>query len=409
MPEPLVRGLPCLPLSPCLCVALSSVGPAGANPLPPSPRPCNSAHAPSDVCSAASTTNPKVSPLPIGQVPADPLTTTPSMLPLWPCGNNIRLGGQAISEYAWPTAIPTPPCPANVPCNAGFAASNNPQPRPGADPKRTWAERPRPTIPGRWTPVSSYAWAAARVSPGCGWWTSTVAPSWAPPFSPHYYWGHVPTTDVQRSLRAAFARWGLPRRLRVDNGKPWGSWSDLPPALALWLIGLGIELVWNDPRRPQQNGVVERSQGTGKRWAEPGACATVEQLQGRLDEDDRLQRERYPLAKGLSRWKLFPELMHTGRVYREGDEEGLWRLERVREHLAGYAVMRQVDKQGQVSVYNRNVYAGVMHSGQQVWVQYDPEEGQWLVSDSAGQQLRTKPAPEINAMAIRNLQITGPK
>jgi hypothetical protein len=236
-----------------------------------------------------------------------------------------------------------------------------------------------------------------------------VAPSWAPPFSPHYYWGHVPTTDVQRSLRAAFARWGLPRRLRVDNGKPWGSWSDLPPALALWLIGLGIELVWNDPRRPQQNGVVERSQGTGKRWAEPGACATVEQLQGRLDEDDRLQRERYPLAKGLSRWKLFPELMHTGRVYREGDEEGLWRLERVREHLAGYAVMRQVDKQGQVSVYNRNVYAGVMHSGQQVWVQYDPEEGQWLVSDSAGQQLRTKPAPEINAMAIRNLQITGPK
>ncbi len=54
--------------------------------------------------------------------------------------------------------------------------ATTPSPGPGgADPKRTWAERPRPTIPGRWTPVSSYAWAAARVSPGCGWWTSTVA------------------------------------------------------------------------------------------------------------------------------------------------------------------------------------------------------------------------------------------
>ena len=41
--------------------------------------------------------------------------------------------------------------------------------------------------------------------------------------------------------------------------------------LALWLIGLGIEVIWNPPRCPQANGVVERSQGTGKRWAEPEA------------------------------------------------------------------------------------------------------------------------------------------
>ncbi len=82
----------------------------------------------------------------------------------------------------------------------------------------------------------------------------------------------------------------------------------------------------------------------------------------------------------------------------------------VREHLAGYAVVRQVDKQGQVSVYNRNVYAGVMHSGQQVWVQYDPEEGQWLVSDKRRSCCQDEAAkPEINAMAIRNLQITSPK
>src|SRR5439155_13638129 len=164
--------------------------------------------------------------------------------------------------------------------------------------------------------------------------------------------------DVQRQLRAAFCRWGLPARLRVDNGKPWGSWSDLPPALALWLIGLGIDLAWNEPRRPQQNGVVERSQGTGKRWAEPHRCSSAAELQGRLDDDDRLQRERYPVAGGLSRWQLFAGLAHSGRPYREADEAQGWDLRRVGENLASYAVGRQVRREGKWSDYKHNLYFG---------------------------------------------------
>lgn len=238
---------------------------------------------------------------------------------------------------------------------------------------------------------------------------STVVPSWPPPFSPHYQWAHVAAAAVQQQLRAALGRWGLPRRLRVDNGQPWGSWSDLPPALALWLIGLGVEMRWNDPRRPQQNGVVERAQGTAKRWAEPHVCQTVAQLQARLDADDRLQRERYPLAGGQSRWQLFPGLAHSGRGYREAGEARRWDLGRVREHLAGYAVPRRVDGQGKVSVYNRNLYVGVAQGGKDVWVQFDPEQGQWLIHDRAGRQLRSVPAPEISAASIRGLQLAGRK
>lgn len=236
-----------------------------------------------------------------------------------------------------------------------------------------------------------------------------MAPSSAPRFSPHYHWAHVADSDVQRSLRTTFRCWGLPGRLRVDNGKPWGSWSDLPPVLALWLIGLGIDMVWNDPRRPQQNGVVERSQGTAKRWAEPRACRSVDELQRRLDEDDRLQRERYPLSQGRSRWQLFPGLRQSSRPYQEATEAVAWNLTRVQEHLASYAVPRQVDRQGKVSVYNRNLYVGTMHSGQRVWVQFDPEQQQWLISDKEGRQLRTPPAPEINAESICQLQIAGQK
>lgn len=133
------------------------------------------------------------------------------------------------------------------------------------------------------------------------------------------------------------------------------------------------------------------------------------ELQTRLDEDDVLQRERYPLAQGQSRWELFPGLAHTGHPYREADEARVWSLERVREHLAEYAVPRQVDRQGKVSVYNRNLYVGVVHGGKPVCVQFDPEQAHWLISDSAGRQLRSLPAPEINAESICSLQMAGPK
>src|SRR3989442_7242466 len=122
---------------------------------------------------------------------------------------------------------------------------------------------------------------------------SAVGPSWRRWFSPQGSWSQVPVRTVQATLRAAFGRWGRPQRFRVDNGTPWGSWSDLPTDLALWLVGLDIGMIWNHPRTPQENGVVERSQGTGKRWAEPRACTSVEDLQARLTTMDQIQREDY--------------------------------------------------------------------------------------------------------------------
>src|SRR5213080_4225302 len=119
------------------------------------------------------------------------------------------------------------------------------------------------------------------------------ARSCRPRFSPQGHFNQVPLSLVQRQLRLALGRWGLPQTLKVDNGSPWGSWSDLPTDLALWLIGLGVNMHWNTPNRPQENGVIERSQGTAKCWAEPSACASAAQLQKQLDYMDRIQREIY--------------------------------------------------------------------------------------------------------------------
>jgi hypothetical protein len=236
---------------------------------------------------------------------------------------------------------------------------------------------------------------------------SVAARSWRPRFFPLAYWNTVPVGEVQAVLRQAFRRWGRPARLRVDNGAPWGSSGDLPTDLALWLLGLGVETTPNPPRRPQDNGVVERSQGTGKRWAEPQACADAGELQRRLREMDLIQREEYPSLQGRSRLEAYPELGHSGREYSRAWERRHWSLDLVREHLAGYAVPRQVDRCGSVSLYSRNHYVGKLHAGQRVFVMFDPHRGEWVFSDAQGRQLRSQPAEQLCRRRIETLTVTN--
>lgn len=217
----------------------------------------------------------------------------------------------------------------------------------------------------------------------------------------------MPPAAVQAQFRQVFARWGRPEQLRLDNGSPWANWNDLPTALALWLVGLGIDLLFNPPRTPQDNGVVEKSQDTGQRWCEPQACRTVGHLQANLDAMDRLQREEYPSLQGRSRTAVFPELQHIRRPYTAAWERRAWELRRAQEYLAGFVAVRQANQQGQVSIYARRVSVGARHRGQSVVVQYDPDGQAWLLADTKGRLLREVAAPEIGRARILALDISA--
>jgi hypothetical protein len=224
---------------------------------------------------------------------------------------------------------------------------------------------------------------------------------------PHGVWAAVGAAAVQGVLRRAFGRWGRPRRLRLDNGVPWGSSGDLPTDLALWLMGLAIDLVWNPPRRPQESGTVEGSQRTGKRWAEPHTCSGPDELQRRLDRLDRLQREEYPSVGGHSRREAFPQLAHSGRRYRRAWERRHWSLKRVLHGLAGYAVPRQVDHQGRVSLYGRNLRVGAHYRDREVYARLDPEAKEWVFADRDGRELARRPARELTRERIVGLSLAG--
>ncbi len=218
-------------------------------------------------------------------------------------------------------------------------------------------------------------------------------------------WSQVGEAAVQAELRQAFARWGRPRRLRVDNGHPWGSKGDLPTPLALWILGLNVALIWNPPRQPKKNAVVERTQGVSEQWAEPQTCASAAELQARLDYFDRLQRERYPSVAGGSRAQKYPQLAYSGRRYTRQWEVGHWRLPPVLHCLAEYAVPRRVNKNGEVSIYNRAHWVGTKWIGQLVWVTVDARTREWLYQDEHGGVIRRQAAADLTAKRITELQV----
>jgi hypothetical protein len=208
-------------------------------------------------------------------------------------------------------------------------------------------------------------------------------------------------------LRRVFCRWGLPERLRLDNGHPWASAGDLPCELALWLVGLGVVPNWNPPRHPWLNPKVERNNGVTQQWVELASCPDHATLEERLVWACRLQRERYPGRDGRTRLQRYPELTQIRRPYTEQSEEDLWQLDRVDAFLAERSWIRRADRYGSIWLYNRGRYLGKAYAGKEVQVQFDPATRQWEVSDgSSGDPLVRLAAEELSRERILSLDVS---
>lgn len=207
-------------------------------------------------------------------------------------------------------------------------------------------------------------------------------------------------------FRGAFARWGLPDAVRVDNGYPWGSPRDLPTELALWLIGLGVAVLWNPPARPRKNPKVERCHGVSDAWAEPGACADAAELAAHLDWVGRVQCSEYPAIGGASRVEAYPGLLVARRAYQGSREAESWDLGRVDRWLSLRAWARRVDRNGVVSIYGHRRFVGRAYCGQDLLVRYDGSARQWVVGDRTGEIAWRFDARELSREAILGLTVS---
>jgi transposase InsO family protein len=177
---------------------------------------------------------------------------------------------------------------------------------------------------------------------------------------------------VQAALTATFRRYGLPERMLMDNGPPWGTEGQQTlSALVLWLIRLGIRISHSHPYHPQTQGKDERFHRTLKAevlrdqyFASLSAC---QQSFDRWREVYNRERPHQALdmAVPISRYQpspcSFPETLPpieygpddlVRKVQNKGQVHFQGRLFTVSSALQGYPVaFRPVNADGQFDIY----------------------------------------------------------
>lgn len=211
------------------------------------------------------------------------------------------------------------------------------------------------------------------------------------PFSPCGKISQVKRITIKRAMEATFTTWGVPEQIKVDNGRPFGDpqREGLPP-LALWLIGLGIAVVWNRPRTPQDNAKVERAQGTLSRWTEYTLLQTTQQLQDALQREGQFYNEVFRDRRKNHTTKLerHPSLKHSGRPFDAGDFDE----QRIAAFVSEGRWQRTVSRNGQITIGGQTFSVGQCYARQSVQVTLDPVERVWVVSNTDGKRLAQSPA-----------------
>jgi hypothetical protein len=213
----------------------------------------------------------------------------------------------------------------------------------------------------------------------------------------------VPLYQVRRGLVGLFRRWGKPGAMRVDNGEPLGSPThNTTSALALWLIGFDIDMIFNKPYCPQSNAKVERLQDISARWADIEQATDWSQLQSRLDEQARFHREQFAVSRlqGKTRLETFPELETSRRVF----DPQSFQPQRVYDFLAKKIYTRCVSKVGQIDHFRVRTSLGVAYKNQYVQLQLDPVTCQWKVF-AAEQLIKSYPADNLTKECLLNLTV----
>lgn len=108
----------------------------------------------------------------------------------------------------------------------------------------------------------------------------------------------MPGQNIDRTvqeMKRLFRQHGLPRRIRTDNGSPFGSSGALGlTRLSAWWLRLGIEVEFTEPGRPDQNGAHEQMHKVYAHEVARRPAMTVGGQQRRSNRWRRKYNERRP-------------------------------------------------------------------------------------------------------------------
>ena len=176
---------------------------------------------------------------------------------------------------------------------------------------------------------------------------------------------------VRQELTSLFRRYGLPRRMLMDNGSPWGDDADHPyTPLTVWLLRLNIRVTHGRPYHPQTQGKDERFHRTFKAEVlARGSFRTLADCQPRFDPwRDIYNQERPHEALGMQ---------PPASRYRASERtfpESLPPLE-----YAPDCQVRKVQQGGQFSLRGREFRVSKAFHGYPLGLRPTQEDGRWEV------------------------------
>jgi hypothetical protein len=200
---------------------------------------------------------------------------------------------------------------------------------------------------------------------------------------------------VRQQLEQAFLEFGMPLRLRSDNGPPFG--APAPGGLsrnAIWLIKLGVTPEFITPGHPEQNGRLERFHRTLKAaTANPPKETMTEQQQA----FDYFGRDYNDVRPHESLGQLPPSSVYvpSQRVY----------TGQLRSPEYSKGEVRRVNPSGRISFNGRVLSVGRLLSGEPVALRQTADDVHAVFYGShclgflhaRDKQPRLRPEPQVHA------------
>ena len=162
--------------------------------------------------------------------------------------------------------------------------------------------------------------------------------------------------EYQHALRLAFVEFGLPLKVQTDHAAVFfenKGKSPFPTRFHLWLISLGIELIFSRKFRPTDQGIVERSHQTLEAQVLKGkSFKSMNELQKHCD--DRRSKLNKSIASSstndLPPLVASPQAIYSTRPYRPEVEKKKIDLDKVYKFLSQGQWYRKVNKNKTVSL-----------------------------------------------------------
>jgi hypothetical protein len=222
------------------------------------------------------------------------------------------------------------------------------------------------------------------------WWVSRLKVESFPFPGTHLDW-----QTYQLALRTGFVQYGLPLRISLDHDSAFydnTSQSPFPSRLHLWLVALGIEVVFIDKQPPAAHAIIERTHQTmsrqtlsGQPWCSQGA------LWYGLDARREAVNSRLPCRSlaGQAPLVAYPQAARSPRPYRLEWEVELLDLGRVYGLLATGRWFRRSSCHGEFRLGMQRYNAGRPCAKTTLEITFDPATLEFVTqTEGAGSSKR---------------------